>query len=192
MVWQRLKEENPELEALTDCVTFRDAVGRIHPSRSTPVVDLESWLQILALLPGAACCHAGRQAEAMDTTERRRQPSAAWEAFAAAEAAELGGWRPGALCDGYSSDGRSLHWTTYTHPDGREVDVLDGGYCSDPELQALLRAQAAARRREEKLRPWHQRAGGRLQRALLRVAGAVLGAVVGHHRERHRDQRTGA
>jgi len=132
----------------------------------------------------------------MDTTERRRQPNARWEAFAAAEAAELGGWSPGAMCDGEDSNGRWLSWTTYTHPDGREVDVLDGGYCSDPELQALLKAQAATRRREEKLRPWHQRAGGRLQRVVLRVAGAVLGAVlravVGHHRERHRDQRTGA
>ena len=128
----------------------------------------------------------------MDTAERRRRPNAAYAAALAAEAAELGGWRPGALCDGFSSDGQSLHWTTYTHPDGREADVFDGGYCSDPELQALLRAQAAARRREEKLRPWHHRAGDRLQRALLRVARAVLRAVVGQHRERQRDQRTGA
>lgn len=54
VVWQRLKEQHPELEALTDRVTFRDAVGRTDPSRFTPVVDLEGWLQILALLPGAA------------------------------------------------------------------------------------------------------------------------------------------
>ena len=176
-VWQRLKEENPELEALADSVRFRDAVGRTG-ANATPVVDLEGWPQILALLPGAACCHARRHAGAMDTTERRRQPSAAWEAFAAAE---LGGWRPGALCDGFSGDGRSLHWTTYTHPDGREADVLDGGYCSDPELQALLTARAEAWDREEKLRPWHQRAGDRLQRALLQAVAGVLRAVVGRN-----------
>lgn len=131
----------------------------------------------------------------MDTAERRRQPNAAYAAALAAEAAELGGWYPSALCDGFSSDGQSLHWETYSHPDGREVGVFGGRYCSDPELQALLTARAAARRREEKLRPWHQRAGDRLQRALLRaVAGvlrAVLRAVVGQHRERQRDQRTG-
>lgn len=54
MVWQRLKEQHPEMEQLVDCVTFPDAVNRLHPSRQTPVVDLEGWLQILALLPGAA------------------------------------------------------------------------------------------------------------------------------------------
>jgi hypothetical protein len=53
VVWQRLKEQNPELEGLVDCVTFRDAVGR-QGANTTPVVDLEGWLQILALLPGAA------------------------------------------------------------------------------------------------------------------------------------------
>lgn len=52
-VWQRLKEQNPELEGLTDSVTFRDAVGR-GGANATPVVDLEGWLQILPLLPGAA------------------------------------------------------------------------------------------------------------------------------------------
>jgi hypothetical protein len=132
----------------------------------------------------------------MDPTERKRRFRAAYAAAVAAEAAELGGWYPTALCDGFNSDGQPLHWETYSHPDGREVDVFGGRYCSDPELQALLKAQAAARRREEKLRPWHQRAGDRLQsallRALLRVARAVLRAVVGQHRERQRDQRTGA
>jgi len=110
----------------------------------------------------------------MDPTERKRQPNARWEAFAAAEAAELGGWYPTALCDGFGSDGRSLHWTTYTHPDGREADVFDGGYCSDPELQALLQARAAAWDMQEKLRPWHQRAGDWLQRAPLRAVAWVL------------------
>ena len=53
-VWKRLKAENPELEGLCDRVAFCDAVGRVDPSRATPVVDLEGWLQILSLLPGAA------------------------------------------------------------------------------------------------------------------------------------------
>lgn len=132
----------------------------------------------------------------MDTAERRRRPNAAYAAALTAEAAELGGWYPSALCDGFSSDGQSLHWETYSHPDGREVGVFGGRYCSDPELQALLtaraEARAAARDREEKLRPWHQRAGDRLQRALLRALLRVARAVVGHHRERQRNQRTGA
>jgi len=54
MVWQRLKEETPELEGLVGSVTFSDATGRKTPVHATPVVDLEGWLQILALLPGAA------------------------------------------------------------------------------------------------------------------------------------------
>jgi hypothetical protein len=70
--------------------------------------------------------------------------------------------------------------------------VFGGRYCTDPELQALLQARAEARAREVELRPWHQRAGDRLEGALLRVARAVLRAVVGQHRERQRDQRTGA
>lgn len=53
-VWKRLKEQNPELEGLCDRVAFCDAVGRAHPGRATPVVDLQGWLQILPLLPGAA------------------------------------------------------------------------------------------------------------------------------------------
>ena len=117
----------------------------------------------------------------MDPTERKRRPNAAWQAYVAAEAAELGGWHPTALCDGFRSDGRPLHWETYSHPDGREVDVFGGGHCSDPELQALLKARATARAargaREEKLRPWHQRAMDRLQRALLRAVLRVLRAV---------------
>lgn len=53
-VWQRLKADHPELERLVGSVTFPDATGRKTPSHATPVVDLEGWLQILALLPGAA------------------------------------------------------------------------------------------------------------------------------------------
>jgi hypothetical protein len=52
-IWKRLKAENPELLALTDRVAFCDATGQVNSSRSTDVVDLEGWLQILALLPGA-------------------------------------------------------------------------------------------------------------------------------------------
>jgi hypothetical protein len=52
-VWQRLKEQHPEVEELVDGVRFCDANGRLHKD-PTPVVDLEGWLQILALLPGAA------------------------------------------------------------------------------------------------------------------------------------------
>lgn len=188
-VWMRLKEALPELEALTDVVSFRDNVGRLN--KPSPVVDLEGWLQILALLPGAACCHAGRQAEAMDTAERKRRNMAAYAAAKAAEAAELGGWYRSGLWDGRRrSDGKPLCGHVYSHPDGRRTFVSDGRYCTDPELQALLTA------REEELRPWHQRAGDRLQRALLRalatVLRAVLRALVGQHRKHQRDQRTGA
>jgi hypothetical protein len=52
MVWKRLKEQYPEVEALVDDVTLRDDVGRLN--KPTPVVDLNGWLEILALLPGAA------------------------------------------------------------------------------------------------------------------------------------------
>lgn len=52
-VWQRLKEQYPELEGLTERVTFLTRDGQ-RERTSTPVVDLEGWLQILALLPGAA------------------------------------------------------------------------------------------------------------------------------------------
>jgi len=105
----------------------------------------------------------------MDTAERRRRPTAAYAAALAAEAAEaaeLGGWYPSALCDGFSSNGQSLHWETYSHPDGREVDVFGGRFCSDPELQALLTARAEARDREEELRPWNWRAKDLLLRVV--------------------------
>lgn len=52
-VWQRLKEQHPELEGLVERVTFLTRDGQ-RERTSTPVVDLEGWLQILALLPGAA------------------------------------------------------------------------------------------------------------------------------------------
>jgi len=176
-VWMRLKEAHPELEALTDVVSFRDNVGRLN--KPSPVVDLESWLQILALLPGAACCHAGRQAEAMDTAERKRRNMAAYAAAKAAEAAELGGWYRSGLWDGRRrSDGKPLCGHIYSHPDGRRTFVSDGRYCSNPELQALLTARAEAWDREEKLRPWHQRAGDRLQGALLKVVLGLPRAVV--------------
>lgn len=51
-VWQRLKEAHPELEELVSVVRFCDNAGRLN--KPTPVVDLEGWLQILPLLPGAA------------------------------------------------------------------------------------------------------------------------------------------
>jgi hypothetical protein len=102
----------------------------------------------------------------MDTAERRRRPNAAYAAALAAEAAELGGWYPSALCDGFSSDGQPLHWETYSHPDGREVGVFGGRYCSDPELQALLAARAEARDREEEPRPLFWRAVDLLLRKL--------------------------
>lgn len=54
MVWKRLKEQHPELESLVDTVRFCDGMGRAGANTATPVVDLEGWLQILALLPGAA------------------------------------------------------------------------------------------------------------------------------------------
>ena len=43
---------HPELLAITDVVSFPDNAGRLN--KATPVVGLEGWLQILALLPGAA------------------------------------------------------------------------------------------------------------------------------------------
>jgi len=51
-VWQRLKEQHPEVEAVVDVVRFCDDAGRLN--KGTPVVDLQGWLEILALLPGAA------------------------------------------------------------------------------------------------------------------------------------------
>lgn len=39
---------------MVDSVTFPDATGRKTPEHATPVVDVEGWLQILALLPEAA------------------------------------------------------------------------------------------------------------------------------------------
>ena len=175
-VWMRLKEAHPELEALTDVVSFRDNVGRLN--KPSPVVDLESWLQILALLPGAACCHAGRQAEAMDTAERKRRNMAAYAAAKAAEAAEIGGWYRSGLWDGRRrSDGKPLCGHVYSHPDGRRTFVSDGRYCSNPELQALLTARAEAWDTEEKLRPWHQRAGDRLQGSLARALVTVVTVV---------------
>jgi hypothetical protein len=54
VVWHRLKAENPELEQLVDTVSFPDGMGRTGKNTLTPVVDLEGWLQILPLLPGAA------------------------------------------------------------------------------------------------------------------------------------------
>jgi len=52
-LWQRLKDQYPEVEAAVDDVRFPDINGNIK-GKTTPVVDLEGWLQILALLPGAA------------------------------------------------------------------------------------------------------------------------------------------
>ena len=54
VVWHRLKAENPELEQLVDTVSFPDGMGRTGKNTLTPVVDLKGWLEILALLPGAA------------------------------------------------------------------------------------------------------------------------------------------
>jgi len=102
----------------------------------------------------------------MDPTERKRRFRAAYAAAVAAEAAELGGWYPTALCDGFNSDGQPLHWETYSHPDGREVDVFGGRYCSDPELQALLTARAAVEDSEEEPRPWFWRAMDLVRRVL--------------------------
>jgi hypothetical protein len=48
-----LRKQHPEIESLIDSVRFSDAAGRAG-ANATPVVDLEGWLQILPLLPGAA------------------------------------------------------------------------------------------------------------------------------------------
>lgn len=53
MVWQRLREQHPELEGLVERVTFLGRDGR-REKTSTPVVDMNGWLEILALLPGTA------------------------------------------------------------------------------------------------------------------------------------------
>jgi hypothetical protein len=55
----------------------------------------------------------------------------------------LDGWFLTTLADGRGSDGRPSHWRVYEHLDGREASVLDDGRCTDPELQALLRARSA-------------------------------------------------
>jgi len=50
--WARIKKEYPDLMAMCDQVFFSDSVGR-KSSKATPVTDLEGWLRILAVLPGA-------------------------------------------------------------------------------------------------------------------------------------------
>lgn len=52
-VWQRLREKHPELLGLVSKVRFSDSLGRFS-GKPCPAVDLEGWLQILPLLPGAA------------------------------------------------------------------------------------------------------------------------------------------
>lgn len=52
-VWQRLKEQHPDVLDLVSNVRFPDINGHIS-KKPTPTVDLEGWLQILPLLPGAA------------------------------------------------------------------------------------------------------------------------------------------
>jgi len=52
-VWLDLRKQHPELEKLVVGVRFPNASGRLHKD-ATPVVDIEGWLQILALLPGTA------------------------------------------------------------------------------------------------------------------------------------------
>jgi len=52
-IWADLKIKHPELEGLVASVRFSDACGHIQKT-PTPVVDVEGWLQILPLLPGAA------------------------------------------------------------------------------------------------------------------------------------------
>jgi hypothetical protein len=52
-VWARLKEQHPEVLDLVFEVRFPDSNGIIK-GKPTPAVDLEGWLQILPLLPGAA------------------------------------------------------------------------------------------------------------------------------------------
>ena len=51
-VWADLKKQHPELEQLVGVVRFPDNAGRLN--KPTPVVDVEGWIQILALLPGTA------------------------------------------------------------------------------------------------------------------------------------------
>lgn len=49
-----LRKQHPEIESLIDTVRFPDGMGRTGANTASPVVDLEGWLQILPLLPGAA------------------------------------------------------------------------------------------------------------------------------------------
>ena len=72
----------------------------------------------------------------MDPTERKRRISAA-------EAADLGGWYPSGFRHYNFRDRPHVCLWQYSHLDGREANVYQDGYSTDPELQALLKARAA-------------------------------------------------
>lgn len=72
--------------------------------------------------------------------EDRKNPTTRW---GQPGSEGLKGWFPTTLADGRGPDGKPLHWMIYEHLDGREASVLYDGRCTDPELQALLRARAA-------------------------------------------------
>lgn len=63
----------------------------------------------------------------------------------------IGGWIHYRHCDCIDDDGTQTSCEEWRHQDGREATEWPGGHCSDPELEALLRArdEANERRRAE-------------------------------------------
>lgn len=51
MTWQRIQEKYPDVVTDCDSIKFPDSKGR--KINATPVVDLEGWLKILSVVPGA-------------------------------------------------------------------------------------------------------------------------------------------
>jgi len=83
-----LRKQHPELDGLISSVRFPDACGHIQKT-PTPVVDLEGWLQILPLLPGAADLNRPPAAPATAAVATAVQPLELVHRFPLAAAASL-------------------------------------------------------------------------------------------------------
>lgn len=59
----------------------------------------------------------------------------------------IGSWSPYAHSDCIDEDGKHCSYEEWRHQDGRKAEQWDSGYCSDPELEALLRTRDEANER---------------------------------------------
>lgn len=62
------------------------------------------------------------------------------------------GWAYSAHCDGIGGDGLPTYWDEWLHRDGRRAIQWANGSCSDPELEAALRAMSEDR--PGQIPPW--------------------------------------